>query len=191
MFTGIVRTVGKISDITTSDQARRITVETPLAQDLEVGASIAVDGVCLTVEVLDKNTFAASVMPQTTKLTNLGKNKVGNTVNLEPSLRVGDEIGGHFVFGHIDCVGEVINKERDSYATLLAIRAPKEFVEKFIALRGSVAVSGVSLTVVDVTQDSFTVSLVSYTLKHTTLEERVAGDTVNLEADMLARYTQK
>lgn len=188
MFTGIVRAVGDITNITKDDTSCRITVATDLAKNLELGASIAVDGVCLTVDTLKKRTFSASLMPETATRTTLGGVQSGDCVNLEPSLRVGDEVGGHFVFGHVDDVGKITKREGASDTVVLTIEAPKDFITKFIAPRASVAVSGVSLTVVGVHRDSFTVSLVSYTVGHTTLGKKKVGGSVNLEADMLARY---
>lgn len=187
MFTGIVKDVGTIERIEQQPKGLRLLIRpNALALDKELGASIAVNGVCLTVAAQDE-TFVFDVMSETLSKTTLGDLKKGDLVNLESSLKVGDELGGHFVYGHVDAVAmveEVVSQEDE---TLVSIRVPVSLTQ-YIVLHGSIAFDGVSLTVARLENDLVTVSLVAHTLAHTTFDKLEKGSKVNVEVDMLAKY---
>lgn len=188
MFTGIIRSIGHIDKIDAKDTGFRFFVsEAEISKKVQLGSSVAVCGVCLTVAELQGETMVFDVMPETVRKTTLSEKKPGHYVHLEPSLRVGDEIGGHFVFGHVDCTAGVLGIEKDGDNWLMIFEAPPT-VRPYMAPQGTIAVDGVSLTVARLAEDSFTVSLVEYTWDHTTLSDLKKGDKVNLEADMLAKY---
>ena len=187
MFTGIVQSIGTVSSIGETQGAKRLRVSAALSKNLMKGASVAVNGVCLTVESIIETEIVVSLMPQTCRSTTLGNLQEGSTVNIEPSLQVGDEIGGHFVFGHVDGVGRISNLKPDGEAALLSVVVSEKLL-KFFAPKGSVALDGVSLTIVDVSDATITVSLVEHTLKNTTFGSKQEGDSINVEVDMLARY---
>jgi riboflavin synthase len=149
-----------------------------------------VNGVCLTVTSHGENEFAADVMNQSLSLTGLGELEARDGVNLEPALRAGDPLGGHIVQGHVDCVGEVARVAADGIATRLAIVVPEPY-RRYLVEHGSVTVDGVSLTVATLRDDGFVVSLIPETLARTTLGAKRAGDTVNLEFDVVARYVER
>jgi riboflavin synthase len=158
-------------------------------EDIEKGASIAVNGVCLTVTGFDSKSFSVEVMPETLSRTNLGMLKAGDGVNLERPLTLGGRLGGHLVQGHIDDTGKVISITPRSDSILVGFEAPPRLMA-YIVEKGFIAVDGASLTVVARDSGSFRVSLVGYTRKHTTLGNLMAGDTVNLEADIIAKYVE-
>ena len=189
MFTGLIETLGKVRAREDSEAEARIVIEPdPPPADLAAGESIAVNGVCLTAEapsVADRLTFFLSA--ETLDRTTLGELEPGRTVNLERSLRLGDRLGGHLVSGHVDGVGEVLRLDRPGQGGELEIAYPTALAP-FIAPKGSIAVDGISLTVVDAEKDRFTVALVPQTIQSTTLRHAAAGDRVNLEVDLLARY---
>ena len=159
-------------------------------EDLRVGDSIAVNGVCLTATKVTGEAFYADVMPETMRKTNLQDLKVGEKVNLERALTAGGRLGGHFVSGHIDGTGILLQEQREGNALIKCFSAPAE-VLRYVVVKGSIAVDGVSLTVVDLDDTSFKVSLIPHTLKQTVLFYRKRGDKVNLEADMLGKYLEK
>ena len=180
MFTGIIEFLGKIKDI----KGGKIYIQSKSVAGLvKLGSSVCVSGVCLTVTDIDNDVMGFDTMSETLSKTNLSVKKIGDVVNLESSLKAGDEIGGHFVYGHIDGVGEVISME-DS---LLTIKLPDDLI-RYMAPRGSVAIDGVSLTIARLEDRNLTVSLVGYTLENTTLDKLKTGYRVNIEADMLAKY---
>src|SRR4051794_36224573 len=185
MFTGIVEQMGEVQSGGT-----RLAVSTPLAAELERGDSIAVNGVCLTAVAIGDDRFEADVMEETLVRSGLGRLQHGDRVNLELALRVGDRLGGHFVQGHVDATGRIETIEQRDHSRLLRIGAPPEIL-RFVVEKGSIAVDGVSLTVVDVDAKGFSVSLIPETLERTTLGEAAEGDPVNLEVDMLAKYAVK
>jgi riboflavin synthase len=189
MFTGIVQDVGTISKIEKGNGAMRLRIATALAERMAPGNSVSVNGVCLTAAEVEGMQFMSALMPHTVSKTTLGDLTEGALVNVEPSLRAGDEIGGHFVFGHVDGLGEILEREEDGDSVRLTIGFPEELAP-LIAPRGSITVDGVSLTVSDVSGGTFSVSLVQYTLMHTAFQTKEAGDMVNIEADMLARYAR-
>ena len=188
MFTGIVTDVGRIRAVRDTNRDRRIEVET--AYDLAtipMGASIAHAGCCLTVVDKGEGWFAVEVSGESLARTTLGAWREGTPVNLERPTRVGDELGGHIVSGHVDGVGEVVSVEPEGGSRRVRIRAPRP-LHRFIAPKGSIAMEGVSLTVNEVEDDVFGVNLIPHTWEVTTLGQLKAGDPVNLEIDMLARY---
>lgn len=191
MYSGIIRHQGKVETIDQVEGGgRRLRIESPQIVDrLENGSSVNVDGVCLTVTQLDDCGFGAEAMPQTLELTTVGEWAAGKLVNIEPSLRLGDELGGHLLYGHVDGVAEIIDSQVDGNARLVTVR-PAPALMKLLAPQGSVALDGVSLTVVDLGEDTFTVSLIPETLARTTWQSLRLGDRVNLEADMLMKYVK-
>jgi riboflavin synthase len=185
VFTGLISHTGHIRR-----SGARLAVETALAGELERGDSIAVNGVCLTAVEIDGDHFEADVMEETLDRTNLGSLASGQQVNLELPLRVGDRLDGHFVQGHVDATGRVESIELREHSRVVRIAAPPEIL-RYVVEKGSIAVDGVSLTVVDVDAEGFSVSLIPETLERTTLGSVAEGDPVNLEVDMLAKYAVK
>jgi riboflavin synthase len=190
MFTGVVRELGAVVRIERSDDGARLEISATFAGELTMGDSVAVNGVCLTVTSHGEGEFAADVMNQSLSLTGLGGLEAGDEVNLEPALRAGDPLGGHIVQGHVDCLGEVARVAADGIATRLGIVVPEGYRRYFVE-HGSVTVDGVSLTVATLREDGFEVSLIPETLARTTLGAKGAGDTVNLEFDVVARYVER
>jgi riboflavin synthase len=188
MFTGIVTDVGRVRDVRETNRDRRFEIETGFdVTSLELGASVSHAGVCLTVVETGPDWFAVEVSGETLSLTTLGDWQVGRRVNLERAARVGDELGGHIVSGHVDGVGEVISVAAEGGSHRVRVRAPRP-LHRFIAAKGSITVEGVSLTVNEVEDDVFGVNLIPHTWDVTTLGELAPGARVNLEIDMLARY---
>lgn len=186
MFSGIVETVGRIEAQT---DGCLMVFASPTFQFVSSGSSVCVSGVCLTVaEVdVDKNRCSFRVMAETLRKTTLGQKKTGEKVNIEGSLHLGDEVGGHFVYGHVDGVGVVMKTKEEHDARLITIKPPRELLDQIVP-QGSVAIDGVSLTVAQTHEDGFMVSLVPYTKEHTTLGTLTVGDRVNIEVDMIAKY---
>jgi len=190
MFTGIVTHLGRIQRVEGSAD-RRLWIASALAYDqLPIGASVAHSGVCLTVVEKAAGAHLVEASAETLARTTLGDWGEGTAVNLETSLRLGDELGGHFVFGHVDAVAELLEIEPVGDSWRLAVALPAELAP-MVALKGSIAVDGISLTVNAVHADRFELMIVPYTWEHTTLAERAVGDAVNLEVDMLARYVAR
>ncbi len=188
MFTGIVTDVGRVRTVRDTNRDRRLEIET--AYDLggvEIGASISHSGCCLTVIEKSDRWFAVEVSGETLSMTTLGAWGEGAEVNLERAARLGDELGGHIVSGHVDGVGEVLSVEPEGGSHRLRVRAPPP-LHRYIAAKGSIALDGVSLTVNDVEDDVFGVNIIPHTWEVTTLGRLVPGSRVNLEIDMLARY---
>ena len=184
MFTGLIQGTAKLA----ARERGRLRLESSL--DLRDGDSVAVNGVCLTATAVDPRGFAADVMPETLRRTSLGELAPGDRVNVELPLRAGDRLGGHVVQGHVDGTGSVESLTGDGLATLVRVAAPADLL-RYVVEKGSIAVDGVSLTVSEVDEDGFTVSLVPETLERTTLGSAVPGRTVNLEVDVLAKYVEK
>ena len=191
MFTGIIEELGSITRVERSADAARITVRGPIAvEGVKHGDSIAVSGVCLTVVDFDAEAFTADVMAQTLRMSTLDGVAAGDSVNLERAARVGDRLGGHIVQGHVDGLGAIRSTEEDGFARVVTITAPAELL-RYVVEKGSIAVNGVSLTVVEVTDDAFSVSLIPETLERTTLGAAAPGAPVNLEVDVVAKYVEK
>src|SRR3989338_293980 len=188
MFTGIVIGKGEVAEKKLKSAGVVFVIDAKhWARKVKLGASECVSGVCLTVTRKKGRKLFFDVMPETLKKTTLGGKNSGTRVNLELTLKAGDEIGGHFVYGHVDGVGEVIRVVEQGDNKLVTIRPAPE-LSRFIAPQGSVAVDGVSLTVASFDRESFTVSLIPYTLEQTTLGELKVGDKVNVENDMLLKF---
>ncbi len=190
MFTGIVEAKGRVVSIEDGKVARRVAITAPILEGLALGASLAVDGVCLTAVEVEGAEVAVDIVPETLRRTNLGRLKVGDEVNLERPLRADGRFDGHVVQGHVDGVGRVKTLRREGGAVTLTVEVPPELLP-YIVEKGSVTVDGVSLTVSAVTDADFSVALVPHTLKVTTLGLRKPSDAVNLEVDILAKYVEK
>jgi riboflavin synthase len=190
VFTGLIQSLGRIEGAERAADGVRLTVSTPLTAELEPGDSIAVNGVCLTATSALDGRFTAEVMNETLQRSSLGAAAAGAEVNLELPLRASDRLGGHVVQGHVDGVGTVAGVAPDGFARRLEIDAPAE-VLRYVVHRGSVAVDGVSLTVAELGERSFTVSLIPETLERTSLGRADAGTTVNLEVDVLVKYVER
>ena len=188
MFTGIVTDVGKVRAVRDTNRDRRFEIETAFdLATVEIGASIAHAGCCLTVVEKGQNWFAVEVSGETLDHTTLGEWTAGRAVNLERSARVGDELGGHIVSGHVDGVGEIISIVSEGGSHRVKVRVPRP-LHRYIAPKGSIAIEGVSLTVNEGEDDVFGVNLIPHTWDVTTLGRLSVGSKVNLEIDMLARY---
>ena len=186
MFTGIVEEVGVVAKI--SDNGMTV-LATKVTEDLKLGDSIAVNGTCLTAVSFDRTEFSVDLSPETVRRTSLGRLSVGGPVNLERALLASDRMGGHIVQGHVDGTGRIMSTKRDGDSTIFRIRVPKR-LNRYIVEKGFVAVDGISLTVVKIGASSFTLAVIPYTLKNTNLAALSAGDRVNLEADILAKYVE-
>ncbi len=190
MFTGLVETLGTITDLCPQGPGVRISVHAgKIAADAALGDSIALNGCCLTVVAREDEVLSFEAGSETLRRTNLSKLQTGSRVNLERSLKVGDRLGGHFVSGHIDTVGTLAEKRDEGAWCFLWFRVPREFTRQ-MASKGSVAVDGVSLTLVEVQAQQFSVALIPHTLAETTLGKLVVGNEVNIEIDLLAKYVQ-
>ncbi len=187
MFTGIIEEVGKV--ISTPPGRLSIAAERVL-EGMELGASIAVNGVCLTITELTKRSFTVDVMLETLRRSNLGLLRAGDAVNLERPLSLGGRLGGHLVQGHVDATASLISIRPEGDAVLMGFEAPP-LIMRYIVEKGFIAVDGISLTVADRTAASFQVSVVGYTRQHTILAKRRPGDTVNLEIDIIAKYVEQ
>jgi riboflavin synthase len=187
MFTGLIEAVGQLAERTSVAGGVRLRIVTPLARDLVLGDSLAVNGVCLTVASLRDAEMSADVGPETLRVTTLGSLTEGGLVNLERPLRADSRLGGHFVQGHVDAVGcvEEVRPEADFH--WLTVSYPKE-LSPLIVPKGSIAVDGISLTVARLRADRFDVQLIPYTLTHTNLKAARSGDSVNLECDLVGKY---
>ena len=202
MFTGIVEELGRVVRLETVEDSARLTVEAPtVTQDVSLGDSVSVNGCCLTVTAVHGSTFTADLMAETLTRTTLGSQAPGDPVNLERALRASDRLGGHIVQGHVDATAEVLDHHRGEHWDLLRISLPQE-IARYVAVKGSVALDGVSLTVVDVVHASdvtpvpgagasLSVGLIPETLRRTTLGTRRPGERVNLEVDVMAKYAER
>ena len=206
MFTGIVEELGRVVRLETVEDCARLTVEAPtVTQDASLGDSISVNGCCLTVAAMHGSTFTADLMAETLTRTTLGSQAPGDPVNLERALRATDRLGGHIVQGHVDATAEVLDRSHGEHWDLLRVGLPRE-IARYVAVKGSVALDGVSLTVVDVEDAqhnapdasptpgagaSLSVGLIPETLRRTTLGRRRPGERVNLEVDVMAKYAER
>jgi riboflavin synthase len=190
VFTGLVQDLGRIAAIGRVEDGVRLTVEGALARELREGDSVAVNGVCLTATAVGAGSFEADVMNETLRRSSLADIGPGAEVNLELPLRASDRLGGHVVQGHVDGVGTVEEVHDDGFARRLRIAVP-DGLQRYLVGKGSIAVDGVSLTVAELDQRSFTVSLIPETLRRTNLQRARAGTRVNLEVDVLAKYVEK
>lgn len=187
MFTGIVEEVGRVKAV----QYGRLTISAKkVLEDTKLGDSLNVNGACLTVTSMDKDSFSVDIMPETARRTNLAKAPPGETVNLERALCLGGRLGGHLVQGHVDDTGRLLSLTPIEGAILAKYFAPPGIL-RYVVDKGFIAVDGVSLTVVESNADSFTVSLVAFTQQNTNLARRRPGELVNLEVDIIAKYVEK
>ena len=190
MFTGLVESLGTVTRTAETGAGRRLTVRDAMGPGLVIGESVAVNGACLTVVEMHGDAFDFEVGPETLLKTNLGGLVVGDRVNLERSLKVGDRLGGHFVQGHVDAVGSIERRERNGDWEDVWFRCPADLTRLMVP-KGSIAVDGISLTLVNVEGERFSVMLIPHTQAVTTLGSKKPGDPVNLEADMLAKHVAK
>ena len=184
VFTGIIQEVGRVISV---QPGRLVVAATRVLERMELGSSIAVNGVCLTVTGFDARSFSVDIMSETLKRSNLGLLKSGDRVNLENPLPLGGPLGGHLVQGHVEATGKLVAMRREGEAMAVRFEAPLE-VMYYIVEKGFIAVDGISLTVVERDRGSFQVAIVDFTRQHTNLGERRVGDTVNLEVDIMAKY---
>ena len=190
MFTGIIEEIGKVKMVQRGD-ITKIAIECEKVLDgTAIGDSIAVNGVCLTVTNVAKNLFMADIMNETLKSSNLGDLKIGSMVNLERALSISGRLNGHIVTGHVDTVGTIVNKNRIMNSNVFKIKIDERY-SKYVVSKGSIAVDGISLTVVEASASYFTVSVIPHTELNTTLNFKRIGDSVNIEVDILSKYAEK
>ena len=192
MFTGIIQAQGTISAIEKTGGDVRLSVRStglPFSS-YEIGESIAVNGACLTATALRNDGFDTDVSVETLTVTALANLAVGASVNLEPSLGLGDRLGGHLVSGHVDCVGTIVSVSNDARSIRLGVEIPAEFA-RYVARKGSVCVDGVSLTINEVSGNTFDLNIIPHTAETTTIGDYAVGSTVNIEVDLLARYVER
>lgn len=191
MFTGLVQSLAKVTELEPVGPGVRLTIAEPkLAETASIGDSIAINGCCLTVVAINGDRLSFDAGEETLRRTTLGDVKSGDSVNVEGSLRMGDSLGGHLVSGHIDGVGSVDERHDDADWSKFWFRVPADLTRQ-MASKGSVAVDGVSLTLVDVERERFSVALIPHTLQVTTIGRRQVGDRVNIETDLLAKYVER
>ncbi|HPD61665.1 MAG TPA: riboflavin synthase [Thermodesulfobacteriota bacterium] len=191
MFTGLIEDLGEIVQIGKKGNSFQLTIASHFDLDTQdMGASISVDGVCLTVVELDKQRFTVDVSPETLERTTLQKRKPGDFVNLERALRISDRLGGHLVTGHIDGVGTIKSIDKKGNSLVVSIEVPKG-ISPYLIEKGSVSLDGISLTINKVTSNTFSVNIIPHTARITTIGRRKAGDGVNIETDLLGKYVEK
>jgi len=191
MFTGIVREVGRVVGVDGGPEGRTLLVEAPeTASATAVGDSVAIGGVCLTAEAVEGERIRFHAVAETLRRTSLGQLTEGADVNVEPALRAGESLGGHYVQGHVDGLGAIGSVEAEGEGLRVVVEAPPE-VLRYCVEKGSITVDGVSLTVAELLEDAFAVALVPHTLEATTLRDLAPGRPVNLEADVLAKYVER
>ena len=190
MFTGIIQEVGRVTHFSRYQKTQNLSLRSQkIAQGSRIGDSVSVNGVCLTVTRIKSDTLSFDLLPETVKLTNLGLLKPADKVNLEESLKIGSKVSGHFVSGHIDCLGTIRKKGVLKNNHFFEIAVPSKFMN-LLAPKGAISIDGISLTVAEVLRDSFTVYIIPHTLKNTILSDKGASGKVNIEFDMLAKYSQ-
>lgn len=191
MFTGIVEEIGSVKAVKRNGPSLRLTLAGKVVlEDVKLGDSISVNGICLTVTTFDRDSFSVDVMPETLKASSLDGVRPGTSVNLERAMPANGRFGGHFVSGHVDGVGRIVKKRSLANAVYVDISCEPSLL-RYIVPKGSISVDGTSLTVFDVTERGFTLSLIPHTYSETVLGMKQAGDAVNLECDMLAKYMEK
>jgi riboflavin synthase len=192
MFTGIIKAKGRVRSLKKRGGDLCLSVDAAGLDwaEFEVGESISVNGVCLTATALRANGFDADVSVETMNVTALGSLTTGSAVNLEPSVSLGERLGGHLVSGHVDCVGTVTARDNDARSVRLAIEVPEEY-SRYLAKKGAVCVDGVSLTINEVSARGFEVNIIPHTAEETIIGDYAIGTTVNIEVDLLARYIER
>ncbi len=189
MFTGLIENIGAVSFIKGAGGGLKISIYPESVIELQIGDSVSINGACLTVVETGKN-IAFEVSPETLRNTNLGELKVNDKVNMERALRLSDRLGGHLVTGHIDSIGVIIDKRQEGEYTFYTFEAPPEIL-KYTVKKGSIAVDGISLTVIGLDMKSFTVAIIPHTLTATNIGSKGIGDKVNLEVDIIGKYVEK
>ncbi|GKU80850.1 riboflavin synthase [Niallia sp. NCCP-28] len=188
MFTGIIEETGVVKKITKDGHSLKLTIQANrIMEDMKLGDSIAVNGVCLTVTVFDRHFFAVDVMPETFQDTSLALLKMGAEVNLERAIIANGRFGGHFVTGHVDCVGSILHKKRQENSLVMEVEVPEEYTHLLLE-KGSVSIDGTSLTIFQASDHSLTVSIIPHTADVSIVGKKLPGDIVNLEFDMMAKY---
>lgn len=192
MFTGIIKTMGMVTAMEKRGGDVRLSVHSAAMpfSSYAIGESIAVNGVCLTAVALEDDSFSTDVSTETLEVTGLGDLNVGDAVNLEPALALGERLGGHLVSGHVDCIGSVVTRDEDARSVRIGIELPNEYA-RYVAKKGSVTVDGVSLTVNEVSRNHFSVNIIPHTAKATIFGSYKVGTRVNIEVDVLARYIER
>jgi riboflavin synthase len=191
MFTGLIEEIGIISKIERGSRSAQISIKaTKVIEDLKIGDSISTNGACLTVISFSKQEFTVDVMNETMKMTTFSNSKIGQQVNLERALRLNDRLGGHMLSGHIDGIALIKNIQKVDIASIFTIEPPIQLMQ-FIINKGSVSLDGISLTVSEISERNFKVSIIPHTASYTTLLTKKTGDKINLETDMIAKYLQK
>lgn len=190
MFTGLVQDIGKVESIESGPEGARLRIATNLGIEIASGDSVAVDGVCLTATRADADGFETEAMNQTLGVTSLGGVEAGDRVNLELAMKASDRLGGHIVQGHVDGVGRVVSKAEDGFAQRLRVSLASELT-RYVVEKGSIALSGVSLTVAAIGDDWAEVSLIPETLERTSLGDLAPGDGLNVECDIVAKYVER
>ncbi len=191
MFTGLIEEVGTVRSVAVDGERARLVIDATLVTDgLTLGASVAVDGVCVTATDVTGTGFAVDLMRETLRVTALGDLAIGTRVNLERALRVGDRLGGHLVQGHVDGIGEVVDVEQVPGTRTVRLRIPHDLT-RYLVRKGSLCVAGVSLTVGDIEADVVTLGLIPHTLAETNLGDLEPSSTVNLEVDVVAKYVER
>jgi riboflavin synthase len=190
VFSGLIADLGRLADISAGADGARLEVETSLADQIEPGDSIAVNGACLTATTVGPVGFTADVMSQTLDMTSLATLAAGDQLNLELALRAGDRLGGHIVQGHVDGVGEAVSTKAEGFSTRLRVRLPSHLM-RFVIPQGSITLEGVSLTVADTAEDWIEVALIPETMERTSLGALASGGPVNVECDVIARYVER
>ncbi|MDQ8735509.1 riboflavin synthase [Paenibacillus sp. LHD-38] len=189
MFTGLVEEVGKMKGITKQGEAMRLVIgATHVTDGVMLGDSISVNGVCLTVTSFDSSSFSADVMPETYRKSSLHQLRAGERVNLERAMQAGGRFGGHIVQGHVDGTGKIVNRNSDANAVVYKIQLEDSDMLRYVIPMGSITIDGISLTVVDTSGHSLSVSIIPHTLGETALQHKHAGDTVNIECDVIGKY---
>lgn len=192
MFTGIIEEIGRLRRVQQQGQAMIMTIEAHLVLlDVKLGDSIAVNGVCLTVVSFDNNSFSVDVMPETFRKTSLRLLSTGSKVNLERAMQANGRFGGHIVQGHVDMMGRIVSRRKEENAVVFVLEPLVSSMMKYMLPNGSITVDGISLTLVDVADHTITVSIIPHTLAQTVMQDKQAGDIVNLECDLLGKYVER
>lgn len=191
MFTGIIEEIGQVKNIKRGEKSTILTISaSKVLEGTIIGDSISTNGVCLTINKINKGSFEADIMAETLRRSNLGDLKIGDYVNLERALTLNKRLGGHLVSGHIDGIGEIMEKKKEDNATWFTIKTSPEIL-RYIIQKGSIAIDGISLTIAYVDQDLFKFSIIPHTGENTTLLDKNQGQTVNLECDLIGKYVEK
>jgi len=190
MFTGIIEELGTVVSIEKLPKLSKISIKTTLLNDLNIGDSIAVNGVCLTIVEIDNNVFLSDVVNETLNLSNLSDLRINDNVNLERCMKLDDRINGHIVQGHVESLAEIISKDKSMEQTILTVKI-NESLLKYCIYKGSICLDGISLTIAKIVSNIVDVAIIPHTLNNTTLSFKNVGDKLNLETDMLAKYAEK